>query len=131
MKERFMKFKALILVSVIVAFVFGMVCVDKHLNTTATHAESFFMSCAGESDAPSCTTTHQLLGNLVILGSLFLFLLISIIGYRYITDVFARFPVKKYCFVLFSNISDLVFPFRHNYLAQAFSSGILNPRLYN
>ena len=73
MKERFVKFKALILVSVIVAFVFGMVCVDKHLNTTATHAESFFMSCAGESDAPSCTTTHQLLGNLVIFGSLFLF----------------------------------------------------------
>jgi hypothetical protein len=89
------------------------------------------MSCAGESDSSLCITTHQLLGNLVILGSLFIILLLSLVIFRYVGGVSAGFLIKKYYLDKFLKASHPFALSENNYLVQAFSSGILNPRLYN
>lgn len=128
MKNRLLKIKAGVLFCAVLAFVFSIVCVDRYMSATASHTESLFMSCAGESDASSCTTTHQLLSNLVTVGLIFLVMLLSAICFQFIHTTFKLFSLNKKTFAHFLKIGRI--PSRHNYLIQAFSSGIINPKIY-
>lgn len=122
----------ILLVCVTFALVFGVICLDKHQSNMSSHTESVLTGCANDSDLYACTTSHEFLGNLAVMSVLFLLVLLVVLGVRYIFTVANKLFTERNVHTIYSNIfQSQTVSAQNNYLVQAFSSGILNSRLYN
>jgi hypothetical protein len=128
----FSRINIILLVCVTFALVFGVICLDKHQKNMSSHTESVLTGCANDSDSYVCTTSHEFLGNLAVVSTLFLLILLVVLGSKYIFTVASKLFKERNVHVFYSSVSQSQTVFaQHNYLVQAFSSGILNSRLYN
>jgi hypothetical protein len=121
-----------LIVSLMATLVFSVVCLDTHQKNILSHIESVLAGCIKDVGTMSCTATHQFLSNVVIVGTLFVFMLLLLIGG---TSVLIHIRGKskiiffsRYIFFIRFLVS---IPTYRSYLLQAFSSGLLHPRLYN
>jgi hypothetical protein len=128
----FSRINILLLVCVTSALVFGVICLDKHQKNMSSHTESVLTGCANDSDSYACTTSHEFLGNLALEVTFFLLVLLVVLGTRYIFTAVSKLFKERNVSTLYVNVlQPQTISIQSNYLVQAFSSGILNSRLYN
>jgi hypothetical protein len=96
----------------------------------SSHTESVLTTCV--SDSFACTTSHEFLGNLLIVTVFFSIILMVVLSNRYFFIVVSQLFEERNANTLNLNIlQSQISSVQSNYLVLAFSSGILNSRLYN